>query len=336
MLRFFGTDVVELEDSLCPAPGAPEGAIAKAREIAQTQDDTILLDQYSNPANPDAHYRTTGPEIWRQTGGKVTHFAAGLGTCGTITGTGRFLKEQGDVKVIGVAPEEGHDIPGVRSYRQLQQTKFYLPDEYDAETEVNDREAFDMCMRLNREESIIAGPSSGMALVGALRLVPDEPGNIAVVVFPDNVFKYASSMVRHFPELAPAKKSESEHSGAPSKNDQLLAEMIENLKNPFDTIRVKDLNEQLSGDKKPLVIDIRATSDFAESHIPGSISIPQDDLGERSGELPEDRDAPIVTVCNIGKFSKIATLVLKSKGYRNVRSAKGGLNEWVRKGYSME
>ena len=148
--------------------------------------------------------------------------------------------------MIGVAPEEGHDIPGVRSYRQLQQTKFYLPDEYDAETEVNDREAFDMCMRLNREESIIAGPSSGMALVGALRLVPDEPGNIAVVVFPDNVFKYASSMVRHFPELAPAKKSESEHSAGPSKNDQLLAEMIENLKNPFDTIRVKDLNEQLA------------------------------------------------------------------------------------------
>ena len=143
-------------------------------------------------------------------------------------------------------------------------------------------------------------------------------------------------MIRHFPELAPAKKNESEHSEGPSKNDQLLAEMIENLKNPFDTIRVKDLNEQLSGEQKPLVIDIRATSDFSESHIPGSISIPQDDLGERSGELPEDRDAPIVTVCNIGKFSKVATLILKSKGYRNVRSAKGGLNEWVRKGYSLE
>ena len=94
VLRFFGTNVVELDDSLCPAPGAPEGAIAKARETADSGDDYVLLDQYSNEANPDAHYRTTGPEIWRQTEGKITHFVAGLGTCGTITGTGRFLKER--------------------------------------------------------------------------------------------------------------------------------------------------------------------------------------------------------------------------------------------------
>ncbi|MEE3221040.1 MAG: pyridoxal-phosphate dependent enzyme, partial [Planctomycetota bacterium] len=103
VLRFFGTHVVELDDSLCPAPGAPEGAIAKAREVANTRDEVVLLDQYSNEANPDSHYRTTGPEIWRQLGGRITHFVAGLGTCGTITGTGRFLKEQGDVKVLGVA-----------------------------------------------------------------------------------------------------------------------------------------------------------------------------------------------------------------------------------------
>ncbi len=89
VLRFLGADVVELNDSLCPAPGAPEGAIAKARETA-TLDEFEILDQYVNEANPDAHYRTTGPEIWRQTAGKVTHFVAGLGTCGTITGTGRF------------------------------------------------------------------------------------------------------------------------------------------------------------------------------------------------------------------------------------------------------
>jgi cysteine synthase len=91
ILRFFGTKVIELDDSLCPAPGAPEGAIATARETA-AKPGYILLDQYSNEANPDAHYRTTGPEIWRQTQGKVTHFIAGLGTCGTFTGTGRFLK----------------------------------------------------------------------------------------------------------------------------------------------------------------------------------------------------------------------------------------------------
>ena len=336
VLRFFGTEVIELDDSLCPAPGAPEGAIAQAQATAETKDEYVLLDQYSNEANPGAHYLTTGPEIWRQTQGKVTHFVAGLGTCGTITGTGRYLKEQGDVKVLGVYPEEGHDIPGVRSQRQLAQTKLYRPDEYDGEVEVTDREAYDLCLRLNREESIVAGPSSGMNLAGALKLVPDEPGNIVVVIFCDNIFKYASSVLRHFPQLKPAEQEEAKADSGPSKNDLLLNEMMENLKNPHDSVRVTQLKEQLQSDDKPLVVDIRIPAHYAESHVPSAINIPQDDLGGRVGELPEDRDASIVMVCNIGKFSKQATLYLKSLGYRNVKSMKGGLNEWVRKGLETE
>lgn len=333
VLRFLGTEVHELDDSLCPAPGAPEGAIANARATAQNEEEFELLDQYVNEANPQSHYRTTGPEIWRQTEGKVTHFIAGLGTCGTITGTGRYLKEQSsDVQVLGVYPEEGHDIPGVRSQRQLQQTKLYHPEEYDGEVEVADRDAYELCLRLNREESIIAGPSSGMALAGALKMLPDEPGTIAVVIFPDNIFKYASSVTRHFPELAPP-QDEKSNNGAPSENDLFLADMLENLKNPHDTVRAKTLNEQLQTDEKPLIIDVRSAEHFNESHVPGAINIPREELGQRAGELPDDRDTPIVTVCNIGKFSKHATLYLKSKGYRNVRSAKGGLDEWIRKGF---
>lgn len=331
-LRFFGAEVEELDDSLCPAPGAPEGAIARARETAQ-QEGWLLLDQYVNEANPGAHYRTTGPEIWRQTEGKITHFVAGLGTCGTITGTGRFLKEKNpDIKVIGSVPEEGHTIPGVRSFRQLQQTQLYHPEQYDSEIEITDKEAYGLCLRLNREEAIIAGPSSGMNLMAAFKLVPDEPGNIVVVIFCDNIFKYASSVVKHFPDLAPPQK-DGETSGAPSKNDQFLAELLENLKNPHDTVKVKDLHHELSVDAKPLLIDIRVPTDYAEAHIPGAVNIPQEEISARIKELPEDRDAPIVTVCNIGKFSKHVTLLLKSRGYRNVRSAKGGLNEWIRKGY---
>ena len=339
VLRFFGAQVDELDDSLCPMPGAPEGAIAQARATAETHAEFENLDQYANEANAGAHYRTTGPEIWHQTDGKITHFVAGLGTCGTITGTGRFLKEKNaDIKVLGARPEDGHDIPGVRSARQLQQTELYRPEEYDGEVDVSNREAYEMCLRLNREESIIAGPSSGMNLIGALKLVPDEPGAIVVVIFPDNIFKYASSVMRHFPELAPPQTEADDNAAndAPSKNDQFLAELIENLKNPHDTIRVKTLAELIESDDKPVVIDIRVPEHFAESHIPGAVNIPQDDLSLRVAELPEDRDAAIVTVCNIGKFSKHATLYLKSKGYRNVRSAKGGLGEWVRKGFATK
>ncbi len=334
ILRFFGTDVRELDDSLCPAPGAPEGAIAAAHDTAANEPGYVLLDQYANEANPDAHFRTTGPEIWRQTGGKITHFFASLGTCGTITGNGRYLKSRNPaVKIIGVYPEDGHDIPGVRSRRQLDQTKLYFPKEYDGEAEISNREAYDLTLRLNREESIIAGPSSGLALAGALKLLPDEPGVVAVVIFPDNIFKYASSVSRHLPGLFPA-PSGPERAG-PGRSDQLMDEMIENLKNPFDTVSVADLARELLGERpaaaKPLVIDVRPAVQFTDIYIPGSVNLPQSELSQRKAELPPDREAPIVMACAIGKFSKPATLYLKSLGYRNVRSLKGGINEWVRK-----
>jgi cysteine synthase/rhodanese-related sulfurtransferase len=334
VLRFFGADVRELDDSLCPAPGAPEGAIAVARDTAAHEPGFVLLDQYANEANPDAHFRTTGPEIWRQTEGKITHFVASLGTCGTITGNGRFLKSRNPaVKVLGVYPEEGHDIPGVRSKRQLDQTKLYFPKEYDGEVEISDREAYALCLRLNREESVIAGPSSGLALAGALRLVPDEPGVVAVVIFPDNIFKYASSVCRHFPELCPAPPgaSAAPATAAPSRTEQLMDELIENLKNPYDSVAVADLARELEGPAKPVVIDVRPLAQYSDLHIPGAISLPQAELAQRKGELPPNRDTPIVMVCGIGKFSKPTTLYLKSLGYRHVRSLKGGINEWVRK-----
>jgi len=334
VLRFFGSNVIELDDTLCPAPGAPEGAIAIAMRTAETEPDFVMLNQYTNEANLMAHYRTTGPEIWRQTEGKITHFVAGMGTCGTITGTGRFLKEKRtDVKVIGVYAEDGHDIPGVRSLRQLAQTKLYHPKEYDHTTEVTTRESFDMCLRLNREESVIAGPSSGMALVGGLRFVPDEPGVTAVVIFPDSVFKYASSICRHFPELCPP-SGEGDGKAGPTKNEQFLERMFENLKNPYDTIRVDDLQQSLQGaqEQKPFVVDVRESELYAQLSVPGAVNIPMQDIPERGADFPEDRQAPIVLVCGIGKFSKHWTLYLKSLGYRNVRSLKGGVAEWVRKG----
>jgi rhodanese-related sulfurtransferase len=265
----------------------------------------------------------------------VTHFVAGLGTCGTITGTGRFLKEKRpEIQVIGVYPDEGHDIPGVRSMAQLQQTKLFFPEEYDQTLEVANREAYEMCLRIVREESIIAGPSSGMALTGALRAIPDEPGTLVVVIFPDDVFKYASSLQRHFPDICPP--DDRQRTSAASQGDQLLAQLLENLKNKYDTIKADDLHRQMGEAHRPLVIDVRSPDLYAESHIAGAISLPQEELANRSGELPDDRDAPVVMVCNIGKFSKQTTLYLKSLGYRNVRSMKGGLNEWVRKGHPIE
>jgi cysteine synthase/rhodanese-related sulfurtransferase len=330
MLRFFGADVMELEDTLCPAPGAPEGAIAKATEIAG-RPGFHMLNQYVNDANPEAHYKTTGPEIWRQTDGKVTHFVAGLGTCGTITGTGRFLKAQSSVKVLGVHPQEGHDIPGVRSIRQLQQTQLFSPDEYDDLVEVTNQEAFDLCLRLNREESIIAGPSSAMTLSGAFKLVPDKPGNIAVVIFPDNAFKYASSVVKYLPGLV------AEEPKSPQPRNALLDQMVANVRgNPDLTIDVDTAHAKWQDGKSSMMIDVRPSEEYREAHIPGAVSLPLAALGEDLSVLPRDLDTPIVSVCQRGNASLSGLLVLKSLGYRNVRSMTGGTLAWREKGFHTD
>jgi cysteine synthase/rhodanese-related sulfurtransferase len=335
VLRFFGADVIELSDALCPAPGQPEGAMQRAAEIA-AQPGYHQLNQYENPANPGAHYRTTGPEIWRQTDGKVTHFIAGLGTCGTITGTGRFLKEKSRaVKVLGVHPSEGHDIPGVRSITQLRLTKFYLPAEYDGQVEVADQEAFEMCLRLNREESIIAGPSSGMALVGALELVPDEPGVVAVVIFPDNVFKYTTSMQRHFPRLFPQSAGADAAPDAEAPGGLTLTALLDAARRSDDVIDVGQMEDLLDGSPPPVVIDVRTGEEYQEERMEGSINIPLDDLSA-AGDLPRDKGAPIVTVCNTGRKSLSGMLLLKSLGYRNVKNLMGGLAAWSAEGHPLE
>lgn len=330
LLRFFGAQVEELDDDLCPAPGAPEGAIARARQIADTPG-YRMLDQYTNEANPEAHYRTTGPEIWHQTGGELTHFVAGLGTCGTITGVGRFLRERGEsVELIGVHPSEGHDIPGVRSIRQLAQTQFFEPGLYDGLVEIDNDTAYELCTRLHREESIPAGPSSALALAGAFLSVPDEPGNKIVVIFPDSSLKYASSMKRHVPGVGgaagPAQKS---------RREGLLDSMVENARvNPELTVDVDEAARAI--DQGAFVLDVRDEEPFAQAHVPGAWNTPLLDLPDRDSDLPEDKDQPVLAICQRGNLSLSAVLYLKSLGYRNARSVTGGTNAWLETGRDTE
>ena len=328
VLRFFGSDVIELQDTLCPAPGAPEGAIALAMKTAE-EPEFEMLNQYENEANPEAHYKTTGPEVWKQTAGKITHFVAGLGTCGTITGTGRFLKEKDEaVQVLGAHPEEGHDIPGVRSIRQLQQTKLYRPQQYDGTVEVSNQDAFDLCLRINREESIIAGPSSGMALAGAFKMIADEPGNLVVVVFPDNAFKYASSFAKHLPQV----RSENAEL---SLEERLMKGMVKQARNEHLTIEPDDALETMEK-KKPFVIDVRGFDAYRKAHVPSASSVPIEDIDDYVALFPEDHDAPIIAVCDRGNLSLFGVLYLSSLGYKNAVSLNGGTLGWIDKGYPTE
>jgi cysteine synthase/rhodanese-related sulfurtransferase len=330
-LRMFGTDLVELEDDLCPAPGAPEGAIALAAELGD-KEGSFHLNQYKNPANPEAHFLTTGPEIWRQTDGKVTHFVAGLGTCGTITGVGRFLKSQKPgVKVLGVHPVEGHDIPGVRSIRQLKQTALFFPAEYDGLVDVHNDEAFELCKRINQEESLIAGPSSAMALAGLFKMVPDEPGAVAVVVFPDNVFKYTTSIRKHLPELFQGAKPE----GGPLNTN--LANVVEFARGSADVIEPAAAKALLESAKPPVIVDVRAIEEHKTERLAHAVNVPLPDLvGGYPVGLPEDHDTPILAMCKVGERSLYGMLLLKAMGYHDVKNIKGGLKAWSEAGYPTE
>jgi len=176
-----------------------DGSMELARDVAlkmQAEGEGIVLDQFGNSDNPLAHYEGTGPEIWRDTQGKVTHFVSSMGTTGTIMGVSRYLKEQNaKVQIIGVQPEEGSQIPGIRKW-----TEEYLPKIYDAKRVnelryVSQKNAENMTRKLAKEEGIFAGISSGGALYTALQLSKELENAVIVSIVCDRGDRYLSTGV---------------------------------------------------------------------------------------------------------------------------------------------
>ncbi|ELY3465937.1 cysteine synthase CysM [Cronobacter universalis] len=170
-----------------------EGARDLAAAMAK-RGEGIILDQFNNPDNPWAHYTTTGPEIWRQTDGRLTHFVSSMGTTGTITGVSRFLREQTKpVTVVGLQPEEGSSIPGIRRWPAE-----YLPGIFDASLvdevlDIHHRDAENTMRDLARKEGIFCGVSSGGAVCGALRVARANPGAVVVAIICDRGDRYLST-----------------------------------------------------------------------------------------------------------------------------------------------
>lgn len=189
-MKAFGAELV-----LTPRDGSME----LARDVAlkmQAEGEGIVLDQFGNPDNPLAHYEGTGPEIWRDTAGKVTHFVSSMGTTGTIMGTSRYLKEQNPaIQIIGVQPEEGAQIPGIRKWPEE-----YLPSIYDGSRVdqliyVSQKHAENTTRRLASEEGIFAGISSGGALYAALQLSKQLENAVIVSIVCDRGDRYLSTGV---------------------------------------------------------------------------------------------------------------------------------------------
>ncbi|HNN46486.1 MAG TPA: cysteine synthase CysM [Azospira sp.] len=176
-----------------------EGGMELARDVAErmrNEGKGIILDQFANPDNPLAHYEGTGPEIWRDTAGKITHFVSSMGTTGTIMGVSRYLKEQNPgVCIVGCQPEDGSQIPGIRKWPEEYLPKIFDRSRVDRVESVSQAEAEEITRRLAREEGIFAGISSGGALAVALRIAAEVENATIVSIVCDRGDRYLSTGV---------------------------------------------------------------------------------------------------------------------------------------------
>ncbi|MBD0292182.1 MAG: cystathionine beta-synthase [Jiangellaceae bacterium] len=201
VLRAYGAEVV-VSPTAVP-PDHPDSYYAVSDRLAKEIPGAWKPDQYANPDNPRSHYETTGPEVWDQTSGRVTHFVAGIGTGGTISGAGRYLKDvsSGSVRIVGADPEGSVYSGGTgRPYLVEGVGEDFWPQTYDRQicdeiVAVSDKDSFDMTRRLAREEGLLVGGSCGMAVVAALRVgASGRPGDVVVVLLPDGGRGYLSKV----------------------------------------------------------------------------------------------------------------------------------------------
>ncbi len=189
-MRAFGADIVLT---------SKQGGMEMARDVADkmiAEGRGIMLDQFANPDNPLAHYEGTGPEIWRDTGGKITHFVSSMGTTGTIMGCSRFFKEKNPkIEIIGCQPEEGSQIPGIRKWPEEYLPKIYDKGRVDRLEYVSQADAEEMTRRMAREEGLFAGISSGGAVAVALRVAQSVRNAVVVTIICDRGDRYLSTGV---------------------------------------------------------------------------------------------------------------------------------------------
>ncbi|MEJ2406148.1 MAG: cysteine synthase CysM [Candidatus Thiodiazotropha sp.] len=190
VMKAYGAELI-----LTPREGSMEAAIDKAREL-EAAGEGVILDQFSNQDNPQAHVEGTGPEIWRDTDGRITHFVSAMGTTGTIMGTSRYLKSRNpDITIVGVQPMEGSSIPGIRRWPEAYLPKIYEASRVDRIIDVSQQEAEETTRLLAAREGIFAGISSGGAVAAALKLSAEVEHAVIVAIICDRGDRYLSTDV---------------------------------------------------------------------------------------------------------------------------------------------
>jgi cysteine synthase A len=347
------------EEPICPDPGDRGSGIYKAKRIGARKG-WFNPGQYENEANPRAHEKWTGKQIWEQTRGEISVFCAGLGTTGTMLGAGGYLKKQNPRLVtVGVARLPNNPVPGVRTPNLLRQIAFDWKSATDHVEEVGTKESFGKSLELCRA-GLMVGPSAGFALEGLLKFLGSRKRNssidelrnergevVAVFICPDSPLPYLNEYFEyldnsHFPkieneELLINKPSAKAKEKKISLLDQKKAsfeldpdeahEMIYSITAKEAWRRLKE-NEKISLNSGIAVIDIRSRGEFLHFHLPGSEQMDAYKINENLSTLAKKwKKRKIILVCPVGVRTRIMAGYLREKGVK-AYSLKGGATEW--------
>ncbi len=359
LLRFLGTDIRIVKEDICPDPRDPTSGVNQAKEMGK-DDGWFNAGQYHNLANPRAHERWTGPQIWDQTDGKVTILASGLGTTGTLCGTGTYLKTQNpDIKTVGVVREPNNPVPGVRTKTLLNEISFDWPNAADSLVPVSTRESYQASLNLCRM-GLLVGPSGGFALAGLLSFLSGQTdvkldkmrnldGEVLVVVIsPDSPLPYIDEYFRYLGEDSFPKIENEELLSEPVKQNETVSledfdinmSAIDFIKHTYDVS--VDVLAEASKNKKELpakhpyvVIDLRTQFEFDDHHLSGSDRINYDvislNLEKVFASAFLKQGLKPIFVCAYGGKSAAVAIKCRQLGVEAF-SLDGGTLEWSRLG----
>lgn len=360
MLRLFGTEIIVNKEAICPDPNDKESGIYKAKVWAE-ENGWFNAGQYDNVNNPEAHKKWTGKQIWEQTGGKLSIFCSGLGTTGTMVGTGSYLKEKNEkINNVGVVRLANNPVPGPRTQNLLREIAFDWDNVVDYVEEVGTIDSFKTSLDLCRS-GLVVGPSSGFALKGLYNFLDkqiedgtldsfrNEDGEVyAVFISCDTPYPYLNEYFeylgeenfpkienRHLLPTSDVKVTKNVRFMDVSKYEISVEEFYKTTFTEEPRVVWEQVNkaELPSINENTVIIDIREKVKYEHFHVPNAINIELDKLEEDIEQISENlKGKKVITVCNRGNSSKISTSILRNYGVE-AYSMIGGMTEWSRLDY---